>query len=37
MTTYQDVDEKSIFDLQGLKEINKRPDILSRIKLHAEA
>ena len=26
-------DEKSIFDLQGIKEIRKRPDILSHIKL----
>jgi hypothetical protein len=34
MTNQEDTDEKSIFDLQGLKEIKKRPDILSGIKLH---
>ncbi len=27
----EDVDEKSIFDLQGSNEIKKRPDILLRI------
>jgi len=34
MTYHEDVNEKSIYDLQGLKEIKKQPDILSRIKLH---
>jgi len=34
MTHHEDVDEKSIFDLQGLKEIKERPDILSKLKLH---
>jgi len=32
MTYHEDVDEKSISDLQGLKEIKKQSDILSRIK-----
>jgi len=34
MTHHEDTEEKSIFDLQGLKEIRNRPDILSGIKLH---
>lgn len=29
-----DMDEKSIFDLQGLREIKKRPDILADIKFN---
>ena len=29
---HEDNDEKTIWELQGLKEIKKRPDILSRIK-----
>jgi len=33
MTHNEDAEEKSVFDLQGLKEIRKRPDILSGIKL----
>jgi hypothetical protein len=32
MTHHEDTDEKTIFDLQGLEEIRKRPDILSGIK-----
>lgn len=32
MTHHDDMDEKSIFDLQGMPEIRKRPDILSGIK-----
>lgn len=28
----EDTDEKSIWELQGLKEIRKRPDILERVK-----
>jgi hypothetical protein len=28
----EDTDEKSIWELQGLKEIRKRPDILSKVK-----
>ena len=32
MTDHDDIDEKSIFELQGLEEIRKRPDILAGIK-----
>ena len=34
MVHEEDFDEKNIFELQGLKEIRKRPDILGGLKFH---